>query len=123
MPIAVFVATGGMLLITAGVVIRLILIAIASPPDVPATGRIIFTILGAIVIGFLPALSAWAVWRGWKSGPVLVTIVAAVAVLYSPSFGDLLGLVCGVSAIAAAVAIYLPSARRYAFDVRVSAPR
>lgn len=120
MPIAVFIAIGGMLLITAGVVIRLLLIAINSPADVPVSGRIIVTILGSIVLGFLPALSAWAVRRGWKSGPVLVTIVAAVAVFYSLIFGDLLGLVCGVAAVSAVVAIYLPSARRYAFDVRLS---
>lgn len=65
-PIAVVVAVSGMLVITAGVVIRLTLIAIASPAEASATARVVVMILGSIVLAFIPALSMWAVRLGWK---------------------------------------------------------
>lgn len=120
MPIAVFVAIGAMLLITPGVVVRLILMSVTSSLDVSASTVVFVTILGSIVLGFLPAVAAWAVRRGWKSGPVLVTIVAAFAVYYSLGFGDLLAVVCALAAIASVVAIYRPSARKYESDMRGS---
>ena len=118
MPISVLVAIGGMLLITAGVVVRLILIAATSSVDASAAARVFVTIVGSVVLGFLPAVSAWAIRRAWRSASVLVTIVATFAVFYSLGYRDLLAVSCAVSGIASVVAINRPSARRYALDRR-----
>ena len=117
-PISVLVAIGGMLLITAGVVVRLILMTATSSVEASAAPRMFVTIVGSVVLGFLPALSAWAVSRAWRSASVLVTIVAAFAVFYSLGYRDLLAVSCAVAGIASVVAINRPSARKYRLDRR-----
>ena len=120
MPVATAVAMGGMLFVAVGVVVRLVRSLIPVSIEVPLAIVILVTAMVSIMFSFIPFLSAWAVWRGWKSGRVLVTIVSAVALLSSLTFADVLHVVIGAAAIAAGIAIHLPPARVYEVDIRAS---
>jgi len=107
MPASVIVASLGM-------------VAMALPYLLTAVSTAItheYAAVGAIVLGLvfsiIPALAVWGLRRGWKLSPVLVTLVGLWAATALISFDDVMSFAMGVAGIAATVAVWLPSARRY----------
>jgi hypothetical protein len=70
------------------------------------------------MLSFLPLLAAWALRSAWKSAPILATIVGAWAAPQVLGYTDILNVICGAASIAAVIAVWLPSARKYGRELR-----
>lgn len=76
------------------------------------------TLAMSIMLSFLPFLTAWALRSGWKSAPILATIVGAWVAPEIFGYADILNVIGGAAAIVTIVAVWLPSARRYGRELR-----
>ena len=117
-PPVVLIALFGMLAV-ASVNVSLVVRAAIDPPTNTSVGVVIgVTIAAGILLSFLPLLAEWALRSGWKSAPVIVTIVGVWTAPQILGYEDILGVVCGAAALAAVIAVWLPSARKYGVDLR-----
>ena len=118
-PPGVFVAIFGMLAVIGANVTRFVQAAATFKPEdgTSVAAAVAVTVAASILFSFLPLLAAWALRTAWKSAPVLVTIVGVLGASQA-GYADILGVVCAVASIAAVIAVWLPSARKYGRDFR-----
>ena len=78
----------------------------------------LFLVLGSAIVSLaFFALVVFAVKRGWRAAPVLVTLVAIWAI-GELSWGDALAVISVLVGALMAVAVWLPASRRYGSELR-----
>jgi hypothetical protein len=107
-----------------GVVVSIGLVVVPVFFQPPATARtelvivIGVSIAVALMVSALPLLIVWGLWSGWKSAPFLVSVLGLWTIPQVFAYPNILAMVSGAAALAAVVAAWLPSARRYGAERR-----
>lgn len=117
MPPAVVVAMFGMLIVAAVNVVGITSAAVSWKTE-NLSLQVVTTLAAALVFSFLPLLAAWALRSAWKSAPILATLVGVWAAPHLLAYAHVLSVVCGAAGVAAIIAVWLPSARKFDRDFR-----